>query len=72
MSSNITRAANAAYILNEYADITGQERTEDSLLTDLLTDIMHYCNNSSLFDFETELAMALHHFEAEKDEEADP
>jgi len=41
----------------------------ESALVDVLADLMHFCNQNSEFDFDTELLIARQHFEEEEEEE---
>jgi hypothetical protein len=43
---------------------SAQDNPVDTILVDVLTDLMHYCNHDSI-DFDNCLEMARRHFEAE-------
>jgi hypothetical protein len=55
MSENEERAARAAIALEAYKNIPGTD--PDAAVRDLLSDLMHYCDqNELLFKFELEVA----------------
>jgi hypothetical protein len=61
--TNQDRAERAVRVLNAYGTVEGPER--DDLLTDLLTDLQHYCQSHDL-DWTSALELAARHFEAER------
>lgn len=74
MSANAERALRVARVLSEYADITGlsaddvEDEGVETLLSDLLTDILHYCDATGI-SIDEVADRANEHFEVEKYEE---
>lgn len=65
-----TRGGTAEQALQVYAKLVGDEREpEETQVTDLLADLMHFCNGRGV-DFEEALASARHHYDEEVEEEA--
>jgi len=61
MLTNRDRAENGARLL----DMAPYEEDQDSALVDILTDLMHYCNQTGMHDFEKGLSAARLHYAAE-------
>ncbi len=54
-----------SYCLEAYPDTVHGIEIDDEIITDLLTDLQHFCQHNG-HDFDTCLNMARHNFEAEK------
>jgi len=72
--TNVERASDAHQTLSQFAVLVDGSSNEfqtdpESVLTDLLTNLMHYCNEEK-FNFNELLARGQDHFKAEVAEES--
>lgn len=65
-----TRGGTAEHALQAYVQVAGnRDEPEETQVTDLLADLMHFCHSRGL-DFQEMLGSAQHHFDEEVEEEA--
>jgi NTP pyrophosphatase (non-canonical NTP hydrolase) len=68
-ATNLRRSERANLLVNIYHHMTSfRDEMEEEIVTDLLADLMHYCNINKI-NIETVIEKALQHFLAELDVE---